>query len=85
MEYVSLGEAHRRITDYLNRFSDTILSQDGTFLKLFLSLSLNSSSLLSLTDALNVFQDATKLVNKSERFSQLGDIVLPLFRTLQNY
>ncbi|KAL5572489.1 hypothetical protein UlMin_022086 [Ulmus minor] len=85
MAYVSMGEAHRRITDYLNRFSDAVSSQDGTSLKLLLSLSSNSPSLLSLADALNVFQDATRLVNQSERFSQLGDIVLPLFRALQNY
>ncbi|KAL5548101.1 hypothetical protein UlMin_003332 [Ulmus minor] len=56
-----MGEAHKRITDYLNRFSDTVSSQDGTFLKLLLSLSSNSTSLLSLADALNIFQDATKL------------------------
>ena len=85
MAYVRMGEAHRRITDYLNCFSDAVSSQDGTSLKLLLSLSSNSPSLLSLADALNVFQDATRLVNQSERFSQLGDIVLPLFRALQNY
>ncbi|KAL5570801.1 hypothetical protein UlMin_020398 [Ulmus minor] len=75
MAYVSMGEVHRRITNYLNRLSDVVSSQDGTSLKLLFSLSSNSpiSSLLPT------------LVNQSERFSQLGDIVLPLFHTLQNY
>ncbi|KAL5548209.1 hypothetical protein UlMin_003440 [Ulmus minor] len=72
MAYVSMGEAHRRITDYPNHFSNTVSSQDGTSLKLLLSLSSNSPSFLSLADALN-------------RFSHLRDIVLPLFCTLQNY
>ncbi|KAL5574025.1 hypothetical protein UlMin_023622 [Ulmus minor] len=75
MAYVSMGEAHRRITDYLNRLSDVVSSQDGTSLKILFSLSSNSP-LSSLSPM---------LVNQSERFSQLGDIVLPLFHTLQNY
>lgn len=56
MAYLSMGEAHRRITDYLNRFSDAVSSQDGASLSLLLSLSSNSPSLLSLADALNLFQ-----------------------------
>lgn len=56
MAYVSMGEAHRRITDYLNRFSDAVFSQDVASLKLLFSFSSNSHSLLSLADALNVFQ-----------------------------
>ncbi|KAL5578085.1 hypothetical protein UlMin_019784 [Ulmus minor] len=69
MAYVSMREAHRRITDYLNRFSDTVSSQDKTSLKLLLSLSSNSPFFLSFADALNVFQDATRLINQSKRFS----------------
>ncbi|KAL4346192.1 hypothetical protein AHAS_Ahas11G0353800 [Arachis hypogaea] len=33
MAYMSMGEAHRRITEYLNRFSDAVSSQDGASLK----------------------------------------------------
>ncbi|KAI3702403.1 hypothetical protein L6452_28141 [Arctium lappa] len=31
--YMSMGEAHRRITEYLNRFADVVAYQDGTSLK----------------------------------------------------
>ncbi|XP_015889185.2 enhanced ethylene response protein 5 [Ziziphus jujuba] len=85
MAYVSMGEAHRRITDYLNRFSDAVLSQDGASLKLLLSVSSNSPSLLSLADALNVFQDATRLIKHSDSYSQFAEILVPLFRSLHNY
>lgn len=51
-----MGEAHRRITEYLNRFSDSISSQDGASLSQLLSFSSNTPSLLSLADALNLFQ-----------------------------
>ncbi|PKI58659.1 hypothetical protein CRG98_020925, partial [Punica granatum] len=71
MAYMSMGEAHRRITDYLNHFSDAVYDQDAASLKLILSLSSNSPSQLSLADALNIFQ--------------FGEIVVPLFRSLQNY
>lgn len=56
MAYVSMGEAHRRITDFLGRFSDAISSQDGAALKPLLAVSSNSSLILSLADALNIFQ-----------------------------
>lgn len=51
-----MGEAHRRITDYLNHFSDAIATQDGASLRRLLSLSSNNPKLLSVADALNVFQ-----------------------------
>lgn len=54
--YVSMGEAHRRITEYLNRFSDAIAYQDGKSLSRLLSVSSDSAVLLSLADALNTFQ-----------------------------
>lgn len=85
MAYLSMGEAHRRITDYLNRFSDAVFSQDGASLKQLLSLSANSPSLLSLADALNVFQDANRLIKQSEKYAQYGEIIAPLFRSLQSY
>lgn len=50
-----MGEAHRRINDYLNRFSDAVSTQDGASLKQLLSLSSNNPAILSLADALNVF------------------------------
>ncbi|XP_057985695.1 enhanced ethylene response protein 5-like [Hevea brasiliensis] len=81
MAYLSMGEAHRRITDYLNRFSDAVFSQDGPSLKQLLSFSSNSPSLLALADALNVFQDANRLIKQSEKYSQYGEIKAQLFRS----
>ncbi|XAR53431.1 hypothetical protein NMG60_11021978 [Bertholletia excelsa] len=85
MAYISMGEAHRRVTDYLNRFSDAISSQDSSSLKQLLALSSDSPSLLSLADALNVIQDASRVIRQSDKYSQYGEIVTPLFRSLQNY
>ncbi|KAI3422910.1 PCI domain-containing protein [Psidium guajava] len=85
MAFLSMGEAHRRITDYLGRFSDAVSSQDVASLEHLLSLSSNSPSLLSLADALNLFQDANRLIKQSDKYSQFAEIVVPLFRCLQNY
>ncbi|KAH9801333.1 Enhanced ethylene response protein 5 [Citrus sinensis] len=85
MAYMSMGEAHRRITDYLNRFSDAVSSQDVASLKQLLSFSSNSPSLLSLADSLNVFQDANRLIKQSDNYSPFADITVPLFRSLQHY
>ncbi|RVW43899.1 Enhanced ethylene response protein 5 [Vitis vinifera] len=79
MAYLSMGEAHRRITEYLNRFSDAVLTQDGSSLKQLLSISSNSPLLLSLADALNLFHDSNRLLKQSDRFSQISEIVSPLF------
>ncbi|CAN0901355.1 Enhanced ethylene response protein 5 [Linum grandiflorum] len=85
MAYLSMGESHRRITDYLNRFSDAVSYQDGDSLGQLFSVSSNSPSLLSLADALNVFQDANRLIKQSDKFSQFGEVVAPFFRALQSY
>ncbi|KAI3724811.1 hypothetical protein L1987_64578 [Smallanthus sonchifolius] len=83
--YMSMGEAHRRITDYLNRFVDVISYQDGTSLKPLLSLSSESPSFLALADALNLFQDANRLIKQADKYSQYAEIVAPLFRAMQSY
>ncbi|KAL6974532.1 hypothetical protein U1Q18_028717 [Sarracenia purpurea var. burkii] len=80
-----MGEAHRRITEYLNRFSDAVSLQDGASLKQLLAISSDSPYLLSLADALNVFQDASRVIKQSEEYSQFGEILVPLFRSFQNY
>ncbi|XXG57070.1 hypothetical protein AAC387_Pa03g4317 [Persea americana] len=85
MAYLSMGEAHRRITEYLNRFSDAVTSQDGPSLKPLLAVSSNSPHLLSLADSLNIFQDASRLIKQSDKYSQIGDILLPLLRSLQSF
>ncbi|KAF7837989.1 enhanced ethylene response protein 5 [Senna tora] len=85
MAYMSMGEAHRRITDYLNRFYDAVSSQDVASLKSLFSLSSNSPFLLSLADALNLFQDANRLIKQSDKYSLYAEILVPVFRSLQNY
>ncbi|KAJ1433410.1 Winged helix-like DNA-binding domain superfamily [Sesbania bispinosa] len=82
---MSMGEAHRRITDYLNRFSDAVSSQDGASFKSLFALSSNSPFLLSLADALTLFHDSNRLINQSDTYSQFSDILIPLFRSLQQY
>ncbi|KAL0338961.1 UNVERIFIED_CONTAM: Enhanced ethylene response protein 5 [Sesamum angustifolium] len=83
--YVSMGEAHRRITEYLNRFSDAVSYQDGKTLSRLVSVSSDSAVLVSLAEALNTFQDANRLFRQSEKYSQYADILLPMFRALQSY
>ncbi|XP_075509016.1 enhanced ethylene response protein 5 [Primulina tabacum] len=83
--YMSMGEANRRINEYLNSFSDAVSYQDGNSLSRLLSVSSDSASLLSLADALNVFQDANRVIRQSEKHSQYTDILLPIFRALQSY
>lgn len=56
MAYLSMGEAHRRITDYLSRFCDAVSSQDAATLSALLAISSNFASLQAPADALNVFQ-----------------------------
>ncbi|CAI9293196.1 unnamed protein product [Lactuca saligna] len=83
--YMSMGDAHRRITEYLNRFADVVSYQDGTSLKQLLSLSSESPSFLALADALNLFQDANRLIRQADKYSQYAEIVSPLFRAMQSY
>ncbi|CAL9127078.1 PAM [Musa troglodytarum] len=85
MAYLSMGEAHRRITDYLSRFSDAVSSQDAAVLSPLLAVSSNTTFLQSLADALNVFQDSNRLVAQMERSSQLAEILSPLLRCIQSY
>lgn len=80
MAYLSMGEAHRRITEYLNRFSDAVSSQDGASLKPLLAVSSNSPHLLSLADSLNIFQ-VDWLNSLPSRFS-IDFRVLGFFLTL---
>ncbi|KAL9253006.1 Enhanced ethylene response protein 5-like protein [Drosera capensis] len=85
MAYVSMGEAHRRITDYLNRFSDAISAQNAAVLRRLLAVTSDSHLLLSLADSLNVVQDTSRLVKQNEKWSQYGEMLVPLLRALQCY
>uniref|UniRef100_A0A803MDF1 PCI domain-containing protein n=1 Tax=Chenopodium quinoa TaxID=63459 RepID=A0A803MDF1_CHEQI len=79
MAYISMGEAHRRITDYLNSYSDAIATQNGPLLRRLLSFSSNNPKLLSVADALNIFQDVSRLIRQSH------ETLVPLLRSLQCY
>ncbi|GAB2219672.1 hypothetical protein Droror1_Dr00007309 [Drosera rotundifolia] len=85
MAYVSMGEAHRRITDYLTRFSDAIAAQNAASLRRLLAVTSDSHLLLSLADALNIVQDSNRLVKQNEKFGQYGEMLVPLLRALQCY
>ncbi|VFQ83015.1 unnamed protein product [Cuscuta campestris] len=82
--YMSTGEAHRRITEYLSRFYDAVSSQDGRSLSSLFLISSNSSFILSLSDALIAFQDPNRVIRQSE-CSHYADMLLPLFRAFQSY
>ncbi|KAK9142415.1 hypothetical protein Syun_011815 [Stephania yunnanensis] len=82
---MSMGESHRRITEYLHRFSDSVSTQDSSSLKQLFRVSSNSPSLLSLADALNVFQDVNRLIKQFDTYSDLVEILVPLLRCLQSY
>nr|GEV75237.1 enhanced ethylene response protein 5 [Tanacetum cinerariifolium] len=83
--YMSMGESQRSITDYLNRFSDVVSYQDSSSLKQLLSLSSESPNFLALADALNIYQDANRLIRQADKYSQYAEIVAPLFRAMQSY
>lgn len=73
--YVGMGEAHRRILEYLNRFLDSVSNQDGRSLSRLFSISSDAPGLLSLSDALNTFQDANGLIRQSDECSQYTEII----------
>nr|XP_010912927.1 enhanced ethylene response protein 5-like [Elaeis guineensis] len=83
--HLSMEEAHRRITEFLARFSDAVSSEDGAALKPLLAVSSNSPYLFSIADALDVFQDSSRLVNQMDKYSLLGEILIPHFRCLQSF
>lgn len=60
-------------------FSDAIAAQDGASLRRLLAFSSDNPKLLSVAQALTVFQDASRLIRQS------SDMLVPLLRALQNY
>ncbi|KAI4376537.1 hypothetical protein MLD38_014287 [Melastoma candidum] len=83
--YLSMGEAHRRINDYLNRFADSVMSQDVGSLKSLLTLTADSPFLLAVADSISLVQDGNRLIKQSEKYSQLAEILVPLLRAIQCY
>ncbi|GAA0155759.1 hypothetical protein LIER_13416 [Lithospermum erythrorhizon] len=70
---IDMGEAERRITEYLKRFYDAVSSQDGKALSHLFSFS-------SLS--LNTFPDLNRVITQSDEYA---DILLHLLRSLQSY
>ncbi|CAM8936213.1 unnamed protein product [Rhodiola kirilowii] len=85
MAYLSMGEAHRRVAEYLNRLSDAVSSQTVNSLKHLLAVSSNSPFLSAFADALNLLQDTSRLIKQADKSSQLGEIPVHLLRCFQNY
>ncbi|XP_062199742.1 enhanced ethylene response protein 5 [Phragmites australis] len=80
--YLSMGEAHRRIADYLARVVDAISSSDGAALASLLAISSAPAS-TPLSDALAAFPDFPRLA--ADRFPNLSDLLVPLLRTIHSH
>ncbi|KMZ70206.1 putative PCI domain-containing protein [Zostera marina] len=82
---MSMGEAHRLIADYITRISDAVISQDEESLTPLLSVSSSSYLLVSLADALSVFQDWSRLLKQADRGVQIGEVVVHLLKSIQSF
>ena len=80
--YLSMGEAHRRIGDYLSRVVDAISSSDGAALASLVAVSSAPGSTL-LSDALAAFPDFPRLAG--DRFPHLADLLIPLLRAIHSH
>ncbi|KAL4194656.1 hypothetical protein AMTRI_Chr05g60560 [Amborella trichopoda] len=60
-------------------------SQNGPSLALLFSLSSNSPYILSLVDALNVLQEANRVVKLVDKYGQLSEILLPYLWCVQSF
>lgn len=82
MSYLSVGESHRRISDFLSRFASSISDQDAGSLSSLLSVSSNSPFNTGVADAVAVASDA---VNRhlSNYDQELTEILGPLLKAIQ--
>jgi hypothetical protein len=80
--YMSMGEAHHRIGDYLSRVADAISCSDGTALASLLAVSSAQAS-TPLTDALAAFPDFPRLA--ADRFPNLSELFVPFLRTIHSH
>ncbi|CAA6656575.1 unnamed protein product [Spirodela intermedia] len=80
-----MGDAHRRVGDFVRLFSDAFYSQEGSSLSPLLSVSSSSTSpfLLSVADGLAAFQDWGRLLKQVD--GQLEDILSHLLRAVQSF
>lgn len=82
---MSMGEAHRRLSDYVNEFTEAIASQNGAALKPLLAISSNSPHRESVASAIQVFKDISRLVKQVDKYAQLGDMLQQHIRCMQSF
>lgn len=82
---MSMGEAHRRLSEYVNEFTEAIASQNGAALKPLLSISSNSPHRESVASAIQVFKDISRLVKQVDKYAQLGDMLQQHIRCMQSF
>ncbi|CAL5064554.1 unnamed protein product [Urochloa decumbens] len=82
MAYLSMGEAHRRIGDYLSRVVNAISSSDGAALASLVAVSSAPAS-TPLSDALAAFPDFPRLAG--DRYPHLADFLVPLLRSIHSH
>ncbi|CAL5081310.1 unnamed protein product [Urochloa decumbens] len=80
--YLSMGEAHRRIGDYLSRVVNAISSSDGAALASLVAVSSAPGS-TPLSDALATFPDFPRLAG--DRYPHLADFLVPLLRSIHSH
>lgn len=76
---MSMGEAQRRIGDYLSRVTNAISCSDGAALSSLLSVSSAPAS-TPLSDALAAIPDFPRLAG--DRYPDLADLLVPLLRAI---
>lgn len=82
---MSMGEAHRRLSEYVNEFTEAIASQNGAALKPLLAISSNSPHRESVASAIQVFKDISRLVKQVDKYAQLGDMLQQHIRCVQSF
>jgi hypothetical protein len=80
-----MGEAHRRLSEYVNEFTEAIASQNGAALKPLLAISSNSPHRESVASAIQVFKDISRLVKQVDKYAQLGDMLQQHIRCVQSF
>jgi hypothetical protein len=80
--YLSMGEAHRRIGDYLSRVVNAISSSDGAALASLVAVSSSPGS-TPLSDALAALPDFPRLAG--DRYPHLADLLVPLLRAIHSH
>lgn len=82
---MSMGEAHRRLSEYVNEFTEAIASQNGSALQPLLAISSNSPYRESVASAIQVLKDISRVVKQVDKYAQLGDMLQQHIRCMQSF